>query len=164
MTQPNVQSSIPGYQFATIGAQKVSPTPQHDVYHGTSRLTPEEFKSGNGFPLRGNDIDLIRHVEPPPGRKDESAFLGTVFFPSLPEVGATEWAMEGGWVYHIHDWPGYCIETLLKGKIPTFNGYRDPHMKELEIALPAGIPSSHIKKIGLVVAKRGGLAVNWMSS
>lgn len=58
------------------------------------------FDAGDGLPARGNDIDLIRHAEPPPARTEESAFRGTVNFPISParNVGACFWAGADGFM------------------------------------------------------------------
>lgn len=160
-------TSIPGYEFATIrDANKVQPQKQLDVYHGTAYVTSEQCQREDGLPFKGMDIDLVRHVEPPPSAESNSAFIGTVSFPSYPgtNAGAAYWADEGGWVYHIVDWPGYDINLLLNMQIPDGRGgFRGPLMPgEQEIALPARIPLAHISKIGLVNRKRGGLAVDFI--
>lgn len=115
--------------------------------------------------MRGSDIDLIRHTEPPPAWPVASAFIGTVPFPKAPgyDAGAVYWADEGGWVYHIDSWPGYDLNALLDGKIPDgMGGYRGPkHCGEQEVAIPAPVPMQSIRRVGIVERLRGGLAVRW---
>ena len=159
-------SAIPGYFYATIGdSERVVPFMQFNVYHGTSDLSHEACLKQGGLPMRGNDIDLIRHAEPPPERLALSAFIGTVPFPRAPgyDAGAVYWAKEGGWVYHIHSWPGYDLNSVLEGRIPDgMGGYRGlKHCGEQEIAIPAAVPLSSIQRVGIVERLRGGLAVKW---
>jgi hypothetical protein len=160
---------IPGFEFATIrDANRVKPQKQLDVYHGTAYVDMEQCWREDGLPFKGSDIDLVRHVEPPPADDRISAFIGSCPFPLYPgaDAGAALWAGVGGWVYHITNWPGYDINSLLSMQIPDGRGgFRGPHMVgEQEVALPARIPMSHISKIGRVRQKRGGLAVDFVWS
>ena len=159
-------TSTPGYKFAKIYDLTVYPQRQSSVYHGTSLVSKEKCINQNGLPMRGNDIDLIKHVEPPAGQGANSAFIGTVYFPESPaydDFGAATWADEGGWVYHIQDWPGYDVNCLLAGRIKDGKGgFRSPHMcGEQEIAIPAMVPRKHILRIGKVERSRRGLTVTW---
>ncbi len=159
-------ASIPGYTFATLADKiVVKPQTQIDVYHGTSSVTQQECNALNGLPAKGKDIDLIRHIEPPPNRAEASAFIGTVQFPVSPahDAGAAYWAGDGGWVYHIREWPGYDIDRLLQGRIPDGKGgYRNPLMYgEQEVAIPARVPMKKIEKVGRVRMARGGPVVDW---
>lgn len=156
---------IPGYAFASIGESIVHPLNHANLYHGTCLTDPTDFYGNGGFKLRGKDIDLIRHVEPPPSRIEESAFMGTVNFPvaTYGEAGAADWAGSGGWVYHIQQWPGYDVQQLLEGKIPDGKGgFRGPLMREREIAIPAGAPNDHLQKVGDVVeGRRNNCRIAW---
>lgn len=158
--------NIPGYSYATINdTDRINPNNHQNIYHGTAKISPTDCNTHNGLPAGGTDIDLVRHAEPPPARKEPSAFIGTVPFPKAPgfEAGAAYWAGEDGWVYHINDWPGYDINQVLEGRIPDGKGgYRGPfHIGEQEVAVPARVPKNKIVKIGKVVMQRGGLAVTW---
>lgn len=161
-------NNIPGYYYATIGDKaQVSAQTQLNVYHGTCLVDVDCYRRNNGLPKRGGDIDLIRHAEPPPTREEPSAFIGTVPFPNAPgfKAGAVYWADDGGFVYHIKDWPGYDINCLLEGRIPDGkNGFRGPkNCGEQEIAIPAAVPLSNICKVGKVEKLRGGLVVKWIN-
>ena len=158
-------SEIIGFDYATINSVAVKPLKYPLLYHGTNRESPQIFYANDGLPKRGNDIDLIRHVEPPPSQLTESAFRGTVHYPISPAIisGACFWAGEDGWVYRIVDYPGYDINELLAGKIPDGKGgFRDPLMKgEQEIAIPARVVRIAVTGIGRVVERRRGLSVIW---
>jgi hypothetical protein len=121
----------------------------------------------DGLPARGDDVDLIRHVEPPPTRERESAFRGTCVFPKMAcgTAGAVFWAGEDGYVVDIRDYPGYNISELLDGRIPNgMGGFRGPNNPaEQETAIPARVPMSYIARCGHVVAgRRGQLVVDWL--
>lgn len=159
-------SSIPGYAFALIGTKQVLPKRFPLLYHGTHEVDPQCLVANNGLPPKGSDIDLIRHIEPPPSREIPSAFRGTVPFPIFPafRAGAAEWAGEGGWVFEVSGWPGYDIAELLTGNIPTGLGeFRSPLMEEQEVAIPAPVPREHITKVGNVVARVRGISIDWIA-
>lgn len=134
------------------------------VYHGSSTFSPTELTGADGLPLRGNDIDLIRHIEPPTTRAEESAFRGTVPFPSYPAItgSAVDWAGEGGWIFQVSDWRGYDVNAELEGRIPDGKGgFRGPLMEEQEIAIPARVPARFVTRVGKVKRGRIGLVVDW---
>lgn len=73
---------IPGYKYATIcDSEEILPKSFRNIYHGTSDVSATDCESFGGLPTKGRDIDLVRHVEPPPNRIEQSAFIGTVQFP-----------------------------------------------------------------------------------
>ena len=175
MQKPQIHSvvksnfaSIPGYAFALIGTKQVLPKKFPLLYHGTDEVNPNALARHNGLPPKGCDIDLIRHIEPPPSREVPSAFRGTVPFPLFPafRAGAAEWGGEGGWVFEVSGWPGYDIAELLTGTIPNgMGGFRNPLMSgEHEVAIPAPVPREHITKVGNVVARERGISIDWIAS
>ncbi len=152
---PDPYTNIPGYLHATVGDTIVKPQTCGVRHHGTNTITEQDFEINRGLPAKGSDIDLIRHVEPPPQRKEESAFRGTTPFPRSPiddRTGAIYWAGDGGFLYQIQNWKGYNISELLDGRIKNGMGmFRSPHMTaEHETAVPARVPAEFIKRIGRV--------------
>lgn len=159
---------IPGYMNALVGNLTVDSMKVLCAYHGTNITSPEDFLRLSGLPARGTDTDLIKHVEPPAGHSQNSAFRGTVPYPVYPAVEgpscAAEWADLGGWVYEVSNWRGYDINTVLEGRIPNGKGgYRGPLMKgENETAISARVPARYISRIGQVNKGRGNrLVVDW---
>lgn len=156
--------AIPGYLYATHGSQRLHPIRFPELYHGTCEVSEESMLLHAGLPPAGRDIDLLRHIEPPPDREEASAFRGTVQIAAHPHSrsGAADCAGHGGWVYRIREWPGYDVHALLEGRIEKPDGtFRNPVMNEQEIAVPARVPASHIDAIGRVTQHRGGLRVLW---
>lgn len=145
----------PGFSYATVNGSPVKPYTYPSLWHGTSEITKEIFIAESGLPKKGTDIELTRHVEPPPQRESPSAFRGTVQFPLSPDKssGACLWAGDNGLIFHITEFPGYDVNTLLEGKILDGMGrYRAPlHYGEQEIAIPARVPKSYVSYIGRVV-------------
>lgn len=155
---------ISGFDFATVNGARVEPRRYPVLYHGNAYESPILFDQNDGLPARGNDIELIRHIEPPPGRIEESAFRGTVHYPLSPalEAGACFWAGDGGWLYEVHNYPGYDIHQMLAGRVPNGKGgFRDPLMKEQEIAIPARVIRSAVPRVGVVSERRRGFVVEW---
>jgi hypothetical protein len=157
---------ILGFHYAYIGEQKVMPLTLDVAYYGNQHLQPHEVDQHSGLPATGDDLDLIRHKEPPPQRERPSAFRGTVPFPLSPcgDAGAALWAQEGGCVVEIQSYPGYDINQLLEGKVPNGRGgFRDPlHPLELESAIPGRVPLAYITRLGVVaVNSRGKPRVDW---
>lgn len=147
---------IRGYSYAMIGAKRVNPLQYECLYHGTDFETPESVEIYQGLPERGDNIDLLNHVEPPPlGCKEEgnnSAFRGTVLFPNFPacfELGASFWAGEGGWVYLIKNWIGYDTNQIFEGNVPDGRGgYRGAlRPGECEIVTTARVPLQNISNV-----------------
>ena len=125
------------------------------LYHGTDKHPPHLVKI-HGLPKKGADIDLINHAEQ---RNSNSAFRGATEHLLFPDnaAGAVLWAGLGGWVYQIENCSGYDVGMLLEGRVPNGKGgYRDPLMKELEIAIYAEVQLALIRKYGVVSEGRGG--------
>ncbi len=133
-------------------------------YYGTSDLAPSVAFT-EGLPLKGFCIDLLRHA----GKGRDSRFRGTTPLLMVNEVlgqGAMCWADVGGWVYELDNIPGWNVEKLLDGKVPTANGFIGaPFPGELEGAIDSRIPPSKIRRAGQVVRSRRFLTVNkWMTN
>lgn len=127
-------------------------------YYGTSDLTPDVAFT-EGVPLKGVCIDLLRHA----GKGRDSRFRGTTPILVVNEAlgqGAMCWADEGGWVYELDSIPGWDIEKLLDGKVPTANGFGGaPYPGEMEGAIDSRIPGSMIRRAGQVKRLRRFLVV-----
>lgn len=159
--------TAPGYDFATVNGTQVSPRNYLLLFHGTADVSLDGFMQSHGLPAKGQDIELVRHVEPAPGDDGKSAFRGTTQLESFPpdyenSHGAAAWAREGGLVYQICDFPGYDVQLLLDGRIPDgMGGFRGPKYREQEVAIPARVGFAHVQRIGQVVEKRRGMLVKW---
>ncbi|WP_189688758.1 hypothetical protein [Pseudorhodoferax aquiterrae] len=159
--------NIPGYLSALIGSSEVVESHYLErAYHGTSKVAPDDARRELGLPRRGDVLDLLLHVEPPPQWDTErSAFRGTVPFPAypaFPHQSAAEWAAEHGWVYEVCGFRGYELNSLLDLRIPNGRGgFRRPLMQENETAIPARVPCRFITKVGQVLQGRSGLVVEW---
>ncbi|UCP11543.1 hypothetical protein K5R88_07885 [Pseudomonas sp. MM213] len=128
-------------------------------YYGTSNLTPDVAFT-KGLPLKGFCVDLLRHA----GKGRDSRFRGTTPFLMVNEAlgqGAVCWADEGGWVYELDNIPGWDVEKLLAGKVPTANGFAGaPFPGEMEGAIDSWILPSMIRRAGKVERSRRFLVVN----
>jgi len=128
-------------------------------YHGTDKVDPETAIR-EGFPARGDNLDLVDHAEPGPQNADKggSAFIGTtdvIADPMGGGGGAAEW---GDVVFEIRDVPTWDLHTVLDNQIKTQAGYRGLHMKgELERSVPAQVFPWQIKRYGRVVESRTGI-------
>lgn len=145
---------IPGFDYATAAGQIVKPVTFPVLWHGSSTESLDDFRTHNGLPARGTDIELIHHVEPETSTNSNTAFRGTVHFPISPDqrAGACLWAQDNGLIFLIKGFPGYDVNALLEGRIPDGKGgYRSPrHAGEQEIAIPARVPNTYIDCIGRV--------------
>ena len=157
-------SSIPGFQFALCGSQRLFPDVFAELHHGASAELDQAFLLARGLPARGQDVDLAKHVEQPVGYDPQtSAFRGTVQLPVFPGFsgGAVDWAGDGGLVFEIRYWPGYDISRL-EGRLVTAAGHRGALLQEQEIAIPARVPKRYVTRIGDVKDNgRGQLKVVW---
>lgn len=159
-----MNEEIPGFDYAQACGKDVYPEKYLQLFHGTADVSPLVCAQQAGLPRKGDNIELLKHIEPLPGEQNDSAFRGTMQFPMSPACDASPafWAGEGGWVFEIHDFPGYDVGQLLDGKIDDGKGgFRGPRMKEQEVAIPARVPRVYIKRIGVVVEGRRGPVVNW---
>jgi hypothetical protein len=153
-----------GYEYAFVNGEPVNPTRYKLLYHGTDSPTVDEARSGGGLAAKGDDLELIHHAEPLAGASRQSAFRGTVQVPlsAILDSGAALW---GRWVYQITDYPGYDINSLLQGRIPTPGGFRGPLMRgEQEIAIPAEVPLVNIALAGEVIQGSRGPKVQWLEN
>lgn len=81
-------SEIVGFDFATVNGSRVVPRTYPVLYHGSGHESRATFDENDGLPARGKDIELIRHVQPPPGSQPDSAFRGTTSYPVSPALDA----------------------------------------------------------------------------
>ena len=127
-------------------------------YYGTSDLTPDVVFT-EGVPLKGVCVDLLRHA----GKGSGSRFRGTTPILVVNEAlgqGAMCWADVGGWVYELDNIPGWDVERLLDGKVPTASGFGGaPYPGEMEGAIDSRIPGSMIRRGGQVMRLRRFLVV-----
>lgn len=128
-------------------------------YYGTSDLHPTVAFT-EGLPLKGFCVDLYRHA----GKGLNSRFRGTTPFLMVNAElgqGAICWADLGGWVYELDSIPGWNVEKLLDGKVPTVNGFTGaPFPGELEGAIDSRIHPSMIRRAGQVIKLRRFLTVS----
>ncbi|CRM19842.1 hypothetical protein [Pseudomonas sp. 24 E 13] len=128
-------------------------------YYGTSYLHPS-VAFIEGLPLKGFCVDLLRHA----GKGHDSRFRGTTPFLMVNETlgqGAMCWAELGGWVYELDNIPGWNVEKLLNGKVPTVSGFTGaPYPGEMEGAIDSRIPPSMIRRAGQVIKLRRFLTVS----
>src|ERR1700733_7161608 len=152
-----------GYDHALVNGSEVAPTRYPNLFYGCHNPTPAAVEAANGLPAKGSNLELIDHAEPPPGRANDSAFRGCteMYLSPFGDAGAALW---GPWVYHIGDYPGYDINRLLEGRIPTPGGFRSPIMPaELEVAVPAGVPMANLRRVGEVQTNAWGRPkVTWL--
>lgn len=127
-------------------------------YYGISDLLPEVAFT-QGLPIKGSCIDLLWHASKGYG----SRFRGTTSFLMVSEKlgqGAMCWADVGGWVYELDNIPGWDVEKLLFGIVPTPTGFTGaPFPGELEGAIDSRIPPHMIRRAGQVIRRRKHLKV-----
>jgi len=147
--------------FAEVAGVRIPPDSCRGGYYGCgSRLDPEEVLR-TGLPARGDNWDLSEHALQLGG----SAFRGTTAQVLYPDgAGAAAWADEGGYVYELCCVPTWDVNKHLMGRRlvsdlavgkDRFGG--NLMRGELEYAVAAGVPASHVKRYGRVVLSSGGL-------
>ena len=136
--------------------------PCRDSYYGHDASLDPEWALEHGLKARGDDWDLVRHAL----QEGNSAFRGTTKLVTFPDgVGAAAWADEGGYVYELCCLPSWDVNKHTQGRRLVSElavGRRrfadNPAFGEHEHAVPARVPTEHIKRYGRVVMSAGGLA------
>ena len=145
---------------ARVGTTVIAPDSCEGGYYGHDSLDPAVVLE-NGLSARGSDWDLIRHAE----QAGDSAFRGTTKLVTFPDGGgAAAWADEGGFVYEITCVPSWDVNKHVQGRrmvsdlavgAARYGG--NLALGEHEHAIPARVPSEHIKRYGAVVASSSGV-------
>ena len=148
---------------ATVNGQPVPPDSCVGGYYGHDSSLDPEWAIEHGLKARGDDWDLLRHAL----QEGNSAFRGTTQLVTFPDGnGAASWADEGGYVYELCCVPSWDVNKHTQGRrlvsdlaVPGGQRYADnPAFGEHEHAVPARVPTEHIKRYGRVVISAGGMA------
>jgi len=146
---------------AQVDFRVIPPDSCQGGYYGhDSSLSPESVLQ-HGLQARGDDWDLIRHVE----QTGRSAFRGTTKFVTYPGGGgAAAWADEGGYVYEVTCVPSWDVNKHLQGRrlvsdlaVGTARFGDNLVLGEQEHVIPSRVPPEHIKRYGAVVSSVSGV-------
>jgi hypothetical protein len=154
-----------GFSCAYLGNVEFKPIIFDVLFHGTDDFPPDLVRTKfDGLPSRGRNLDLLNHVEPLSAGHNDSAFRGATLHFQTPtkDAGAALWTSDG-WVYEIHDFPGYDINQIFEGRISDgmgrFRGSK--YSGELEIAIPARVKLENIKRYCSFAQGRRGFRQVW---
>ena len=148
---------------ATVNGMPLAPDSCVGGYYGHDSSLDPEWAMEHGLKERGDDWDLLRHAL----QEGHSAFRGTTQLVTFPDGnGAASWADEGGYVYELCCVPSWDVNRHTQGRrlvsdlaVPGGQRYADnPAFGEHEHAVPARVPTEHIKRYGQVVLSAGGMA------
>lgn len=147
---------------ATVNGKPVPPDSCVGGYYGHDSSLDPEWALEQGLKGRGDDWDLVRHAM----QAGNSAFRGTTKLVTYPDgVGAAAWADEGGYVYELCCVPSWDVNQHIQGRrlVSDMAVGRQRYAGNLafgehEHAVPARVPTEHIKRYGRVVISAGGLA------
>ena len=142
---------------AYIRGKPCKPTAYGTIYHGND-ITPQQVLEAGGLPAKGNNWDLINHVEEMATRDNPhgtSAFRGGTRLQLSPDrqAGAALW---GKYIYKIKGMPTWDINQLMEGQRGDTGNFSGNIMRgELENAFPARVPIENIEAYAEVVQREG---------
>lgn len=138
------------------------------LYHGAN-VAPETILANNGFPARGNNPDILNHVNEGTDTMFRGATTDVTNMDRDNAIGAAHWADDGHWVYQIAEVPYWDTNKVLDGQVwnpleHRFGG--NPKRGENEMAIPAEIPLAHIVAWGKVQRSPAGQlhVPHWISN
>ena len=148
--------------FATVNGKEIPPDSCVGGYYGHDSSLDPEWALEHGLKARGDDWDLVNHAL----QEGNSAYRGTTKLVSFPDgVGAATWADEGGYVYELCCVPSWDVNRHTQGRrlvsdlaVGSARFANNLALGEHEHAVPARVPTEHIKRYGRVVVSAGGLA------